>query len=169
MQVISVYVPNGRSLDSDHYPAKLEWLARLRSLLEETSAPDQPVAVCGDFNVAPEDRDVWDPTAFEGATHVSQAERDALSHIESWGLVDVFRRLYADDRAVHLVGLPGGHRSTGTGGCASTSSWSPRYWPMSPLRPDRPECPKRSRNRRIMPRSSSTSPTETRRGGNLDT
>jgi exodeoxyribonuclease-3 len=98
VRVFSVYVPNGRSLDSDQYPAKLAWLARLRSLLEETSAPDRPVAVCGDFNVAPEDRDVWDPSQFEGATHVSQAERDALSHIESWGLVDVFRRLYADDR-----------------------------------------------------------------------
>ena len=98
VRVFSVYVPNGRSLDSDQYPAKLAWLARLRSLLEETTAPDRPVAVCGDFNVAPEDRDVWDPTAFEGTTHVSRPERDTLSHIESWGLVDVFRRLYADDR-----------------------------------------------------------------------
>lgn len=98
VRVFSVYVPNGRSLDSDQYPAKLAWLARLRSLLEETSTPDRPVAVCGDFNVAPEDRDVWDPTEFEGATHVSQSERAALAHIESWGLIDVFRRLYADDR-----------------------------------------------------------------------
>ena len=98
VRVFSVYVPNGRSLDSDQYPAKLAWLAGLRSLLEETSAPDRPVAVCGDFNVAPEDRDVWDPTQFEGATHVSQPERDALSHLEAWGLVDVFRQLYADDR-----------------------------------------------------------------------
>jgi len=98
VRVFSVYVPNGRSLDSDQYPAKLAWLARLRSLLEETSAPDRPLAVCGDFNVAPEDRDVWDPTAFEGATHVSQPERDALAYIESWGLVDVFRQLYDDDQ-----------------------------------------------------------------------
>ncbi len=96
VRVISVYVPNGRSLDSEHFTAKLEWLARLRVLLEETGSPDRPLVVCGDFNVAPEDRDVWDPAQFVGATHVSQAERDALAHLQSWGLVDVFRRLYDD-------------------------------------------------------------------------
>ena len=97
VRVMSVYVPNGRSLDSEHYPAKLAWLARVRSVLDETSSPDRPVAVCGDFNVAPEDRDVWDPKQFEGATHVSGPEREALAGLEAWGLVDVFRRLYDDD------------------------------------------------------------------------
>ena len=96
VRVMSVYVPNGRSLDSEHYPAKLAWLARVRSVLDETCSPDRPVAVCGDFNVAPEDRDVWDPTQFEGATHVSGPERQALADLEAWGLVDVFRRLYDD-------------------------------------------------------------------------
>ncbi len=97
VRVVSVYVPNGRSLDSDQYPAKLAWLARLRALLDETSSPDRPLAVCGDFNVAPEDRDVWDPAQFEGATHVSPPERAALGDLLSWGLVDAFRRLYDDD------------------------------------------------------------------------
>jgi exodeoxyribonuclease-3 len=97
VRVVSVYVPNGRSLDSDQYPAKLAWLARLRALLDETSSPDRPLAVCGDFNVAPEDRDVWDPAQFEGETHVSPPERAALGELLSWGLVDVFRRLYDDD------------------------------------------------------------------------
>jgi exodeoxyribonuclease-3 len=96
VRVMSVYVPNGRSLDSEHYPAKLAWLARVRSVLDETCSPDRPVAVCGDFNVAPEDRDLWDPTQFEGATHVSGPERQALADLEAWGLVDVFRRLYDD-------------------------------------------------------------------------
>lgn len=96
VRVHSVYVPNGRSLDSEFYVAKLEWLGRLRTMLDETASPDQAVAVCGDFNVAPEDRDVWDPAAFEGATHVSEPERAALGRIEEWGLVDVFRRLYDD-------------------------------------------------------------------------
>jgi exodeoxyribonuclease III len=96
VRVLSVYVPNGRSLDSEHFPAKLAWLHRLRSFLDETSTPDRPVAVCGDFNVAPEDRDVWDPSKFVGATHVSPPERQALADLESWGLVDVFRRLYDD-------------------------------------------------------------------------
>jgi exodeoxyribonuclease-3 len=99
VRVHSVYVPNGRSLDDDHYPAKLAWLARLRDLLAETCSPEDPVAVCGDFNVAPEDRDVWDVTQFEGMTHVSQPERDALANLEAWGLVDVFRRLY-DERGL---------------------------------------------------------------------
>jgi exodeoxyribonuclease III len=97
VRVHSVYVPNGRSLDSEHYVAKLEWLDRLRAMLEETADPKKPVAVCGDFNVAPEDRDVWDPAAFEGATHVSAPEREALARLEEWGLVDVFRRLYPDN------------------------------------------------------------------------
>ncbi len=97
VRVHSVYVPNGRSLDSEHYVGKLEWLARLRTVLEETADPGSPVAVCGDFNVAPEDRDVYDPAAFEGETHVSRAERQALATIEEWGLVDVFRRLYSQD------------------------------------------------------------------------
>ena len=96
VRVLSVYVPNGRSLDSEHFAAKLAWLARLRVLLDETTTPDRPVAVCGDFNVAPDDRDVWDPAQFVGATHVSQPERDALAGLQSWGLVDSFRRLYDD-------------------------------------------------------------------------
>ena len=97
VRVVSVYVPNGRSLDSEHYPAKLAWLARLKSLLADTTRPDRPVAVLGDFNVAPDDRDVWDPAQVEGMTHVSQPERDALADLQSWGLVDVFRRLYDQD------------------------------------------------------------------------
>lgn len=96
VRVHSVYVPNGRSLDSEHFAAKLAWLGRLRSLLAATCDPRDAVAVCGDFNVAPEDRDVWDPAELEGMTHVSRAERDALAELEAWGLVDVFRRLYSD-------------------------------------------------------------------------
>ena len=97
VRVVSVYVPNGRSLDSEHYPAKLAWLARLRGTLEETTSPERPVAVCGDFNVAPDDRDVWDPAQFEGMTHVSPPEREALADLEAWGLTDAFRRVYDED------------------------------------------------------------------------
>jgi exodeoxyribonuclease-3 len=98
VRVASVYVPNGRSVDSEHYQAKLAWLADLRRHLEASCDPGDPVAVCGDFNVAPDDRDVWDPATFEGATHVSPAERQALADLEGWGLVDVFRRCYDQDR-----------------------------------------------------------------------
>jgi exodeoxyribonuclease III len=97
VRVMSVYVPNGRSLDSEHFPAKLAWLAGLRAHLAATCSPDRPAAVCGDFNVAPDDRDVWDPTQFEGMTHVSQPERDALADLMSWGLVDAFRRVYDEN------------------------------------------------------------------------
>lgn len=96
VRVTSVYVPNGRSLDHEQYRFKLEWLARLRAHLEESCDPNAAVVVCGDFNIAPDDRDVWDPSAVHGATHVSEPERAALADLESWGLVDVFRRHYED-------------------------------------------------------------------------
>ena len=98
VRVVSVYVPNGRSLDSEQYVAKLAWLARLREMLEETTSPESKVAVCGDFNVAPDDRDVWKPSLFEGTTHTSEEERTALGRLEEWGLVDAFRRLYGEDK-----------------------------------------------------------------------
>ena len=115
VRVLSVYVPNGRALDDPRYPAKLAWLARLRDVLDETSSPDRPVAVCGDFNVAPEDRDVWDPSQFEGMTHVSPPERAALATLESWGLVDAFRQRYPDDKLFSWWDYRGGsfHRHRG--------------------------------------------------------
>ena len=97
VRILSVYVPNGRALDDPHYQYKLSWLDRLRHHLDLTADPNQPVAVCGDFNVAPDDRDVWDPAAFVGSTHVSKPERDALVHLEGWGLQDAFRLQYDQD------------------------------------------------------------------------
>ncbi len=91
-RIFSVYVPNGRSLDNEFYAVKLKWLAQLRTTLDQMCPPGSSVVVCGDFNVAPDDGDVWDPAAYVGATHVSEPERAALRQIEGWGLVDVFRR-----------------------------------------------------------------------------
>jgi exodeoxyribonuclease-3 len=90
----TVYVPNGRALTDDHYQYKLAWLARLRADLGAEADPDQPLVVCGDFNIAPDDRDVYDPAAFVGETHVSAPEREALTELLDWGLVDVFREHY---------------------------------------------------------------------------
>jgi len=98
VRISSVYVPNGRSLDSDHYQYKLSWFERLRQHLEATADAAAPVVVCGDFNVAPEDRDVWDPDAFVRSTHVSEPERAALADVADWGLVDAFRLCYQQDR-----------------------------------------------------------------------
>lgn len=92
VRVHSVYVPNGRSLEDEQYKFKLAWLARLPAYLTDTCDPGEDVAVCGDFNVAPDDRDVWDPAHFEGATHVSGPEREALAAILEWGLEDAFRK-----------------------------------------------------------------------------
>jgi exodeoxyribonuclease-3 len=95
---VSVYVPNGRSLDSDQFPAKLDWLRRLKEWLERTCSAEQPLAVCGDFNIAPDDRDVYDPAKYIGTTHTSPEERAALAELEAWGLSDAFRSLYSQDR-----------------------------------------------------------------------
>ncbi len=91
IRVASAYVPNGRSLDDDHYQYKLSWLERLRQRLVDAESPDEAVVVAGDFNIAPSDQDVWDPAQFTDATHTSQPERDALTAIEAWGLTDMFR------------------------------------------------------------------------------
>jgi exodeoxyribonuclease-3 len=96
--VSSVYVPNGRSLDHDHYQYKLRWMAQLRRHVASLADPADEVVVTGDFNIAPDDRDVYDPSKFVGATHVSSAERDLLTELCDWGLVDLFRARYADER-----------------------------------------------------------------------
>ena len=96
IRVASVYVPNGRSPDHEQYGVKLAWLARLRHHLDAACDATDDVVVCGDFNIAPEDRDLYDPKAFVGETHVTPEERAALADIEAWGLVDVFRRHYDD-------------------------------------------------------------------------
>jgi exodeoxyribonuclease-3 len=98
VKVSSVYVPNGRALSDPHYQYKLSWFGRLRQHLENTADPSEPVVVCGDFNVAPEDRDVWDPKKFIGSTHVSEPERKALRHLQDWGLEDALRLRHQEDR-----------------------------------------------------------------------
>ncbi|HEY0698495.1 MAG TPA: exodeoxyribonuclease III [Micromonospora sp.] len=89
LRVWSVYVPNGRTLDSPHYGYKLAWLAALRDALAEELRAGAATVVCGDFNVAPTDADVWDPARFVGATHVSAPERQALADLRALGLTDV--------------------------------------------------------------------------------
>ncbi|HVF14791.1 MAG TPA: exodeoxyribonuclease III [Acidimicrobiales bacterium] len=98
VRVGSVYVPNGRMVGSEFYEAKLAWLARLHQHLVVGCDPAEPLVLCGDFNVAPDDRDVWDATKLHGATHVSPPEREAVAAMTEWGLVDVFRQLYTEER-----------------------------------------------------------------------
>jgi exodeoxyribonuclease III len=96
VRVVTAYVPNGRMVGHEHYEYKLAWLARLRRHLEATADPTTDVLACGDFNVAPDDRDVWDPRACHGGTHVSPPERQALTHLCEWGLSDVLRRRHQE-------------------------------------------------------------------------
>lgn len=98
VRIVSVYVPNGREVGSEFYERKLTWLGCLRDWLAATADASQDLALLGDFNVAPEDRDVWDPKAFVGATHVTEPERSRLAALRQWGLVDAFRTIYDDDR-----------------------------------------------------------------------
>jgi exodeoxyribonuclease-3 len=95
VRVHSVYVPNGRVPDSDHYRYKLAWLAALRDVVE---AGPEDVLVCGDVNIAPTDADVFDPAAYVGQTHVTPLERQALASLQGMGLRDVVRDRWPDER-----------------------------------------------------------------------
>jgi len=90
--VVDLYVPNGQSLDSDKYTYKLRWLAALEQWLRGALLPLGDVILLGDFNIAPEDRDVHDPAAWANSVLVSPPERAALQRLLDAGLVDVFRR-----------------------------------------------------------------------------
>ncbi len=89
VRVWSLYVPNGRTPEDPHYAYKLDWFAALRDATEAELRDVARLALCGDFNVAPADEDVWDPTAFVGSTHVTAPEREALASLRALGLVDV--------------------------------------------------------------------------------
>jgi exodeoxyribonuclease III len=95
IRVHSVYVPNGRVPDSDHYRYKLAWLGALR---DQVAAGPEPAVVCGDMNIAPTDADVFDPDAYVGQTHVTPPERAALAELQALGLRDVVREHWPDAR-----------------------------------------------------------------------
>ncbi|GGC19176.1 exodeoxyribonuclease III [Pseudoduganella buxea] len=91
IRVVCAYVPNGQAVDSDKYVYKLGWMASLREWLAGELAAHPQLAVLGDYNVAPEDRDVHDPAAWEGEVHVSPPERAAFQALLDLGLADAYR------------------------------------------------------------------------------
>ena len=91
VRVICAYIPNGQSLDSDKYQYKLKWLAALRDWLAEETKRYPKLALLGDYNIAPEDRDVHDPKAWEGNVLVSEPERAAFRALVDLGLKDGYR------------------------------------------------------------------------------
>jgi len=91
VRVVCAYVPNGQSVDSDKYEYKLGWLAALHDWLAEEAQQHPQLAVVGDYNIAPDDRDVHDPVAWAGQVLVSDKERAALQRLFDIGLTDAFR------------------------------------------------------------------------------
>jgi exodeoxyribonuclease III len=92
VRVVCVYAPNGRTVGSPFYDAKLVWFEKLARWLGEAADPTEPLALGGDMNVAPTDLDVWDPRACHGGTHVSPAERAAFDKLRGLGLLDAYRQ-----------------------------------------------------------------------------
>jgi exodeoxyribonuclease-3 len=97
VRVWSVYVPNGREVDSEHYAYKLRWLDAFTSTIEHELAEHDRLVVMGDFNIAPTDADVWDPAVFVTSTHVTEPERAAYRGLVDLGLVDLEARALKGD------------------------------------------------------------------------
>jgi exodeoxyribonuclease-3 len=91
ISIVNVYVPNGQAVGSEKYQFKLGWMKRLRDWFDERYEPNTPVLLCGDFNVAPEERDVHDPRLWQNRILFSEPERAALQHVKDWGFTDTFR------------------------------------------------------------------------------
>ena len=95
-RVICCYVPNGQALDSPKWPYKLAWLDRLRAYLQANHSPSEPLLVCGDFNIAPEDRDCYDPEGMRDDVLCHALVRDKWRALIDWGLVDTYRQHVSD-------------------------------------------------------------------------
>ena len=95
--VVTAYAPNGRAVGHEQFTYKLGWFDRLADHLAAIASPADDVLLCGDLNIAPEDRDVWDVRAVHGSTHVTPMERDRFRALLDWGMVDLFRLAHPDD------------------------------------------------------------------------
>jgi exodeoxyribonuclease III len=96
IRIVNTYIPNGTELGSDKFTFKLDWLQRLRRLFDEACDSNKDVLLCGDFNVAFDELDVWSVAAMQGKLHFSKPERAAMLHVKQWGFVDVFRKINGD-------------------------------------------------------------------------
>ena len=91
IKIVNVYVPNGQAVGSDKYDFKLNWLRRLRRFFDEFYSNGEAILLCGDFNVAREDRDVHNADLWRGRILFSEPEKEALENVRQWGFVDAFR------------------------------------------------------------------------------
>lgn len=97
VRIVNVYIPNGQAVGSEKFEFKLDWMKRLRGFFDNNYQTDTPVIFCGDFNVAPEDRDVHNPQLWRERIMCSGGERAALAEIKQWGFVDSFRRHHEEE------------------------------------------------------------------------
>ncbi len=93
IRIINTYVPQGKRPGSEKFDYKIDWLSRLREFLDKNCSRDSNLLLCGDFNVAPHEIDVWSPARLEGKIHFSRPERAALIDVMEWGFTDVYRML----------------------------------------------------------------------------
>ncbi len=100
VRVLNVYVPNGQAIGSEAFFYKLDWLSRLQAHLVADHDPGEPLVLLGDFNITPDDRDVWDAPARQGSLHCSEFERRALGYLQQWGLQDALR-LRTDEPGIY--------------------------------------------------------------------
>ena len=91
IQIVNVYIPNGQAVGSEKFEMKLGWMRRLRQFFDDNYDPSRPLLLCGDFNVAPEERDVHDVRLWQGRIMFSEPERTTLQNIKDWGFTDAFR------------------------------------------------------------------------------
>ena len=96
VRIVNTYIPNGTELWTDKFTFKLDWLQRLRTMFDEQCDLEKDVLLCGDFNVAPDELDVWSVPAWQGKLHFSKPERAAIHHVKQWGFVDAFRQMNGD-------------------------------------------------------------------------
>lgn len=92
VRIYNLYVPNGTALGTEAFTYKLQWLERLRQELDASVRADEPLLLCGDFNIAPDARDLVDPASMVGCTHFSPEEHAALARLQAFGLRDCFRK-----------------------------------------------------------------------------
>ena len=96
IRIVNTYIPNGTELWSDKFTFKLDWLQKLRRYFDETCDLTKNVLLCGDFNVALDELDVWSVAAMQGKLHFSKPERAAMHNVKQWGFVDAFRQMNGD-------------------------------------------------------------------------
>jgi exodeoxyribonuclease-3 len=113
--MITVYVPNGKSVDHEDFRRKLDWLSSLRDFIDGACDPAEPLILCGDFNLCPEGLDSWNEKELAGTIFHTDEERTAFAGLLSWGWCDLFREARPEERAFSWWDYRGGafHRGRG--------------------------------------------------------